>query len=418
MAQGVPQLCPSCGIMLQTNQRWCARCGLDMASLPSMPTQSSVPAVSQPGFQPPTTPPTTPPTISPASIPQTSPFTVQGQVAPPQQYQQPPQSFAQSSLPPRADQPTAPQTPAVSAPSQQKRSMGRVMLPLALLSIIVLVVVGYFGAALLGIHIGPTTQPTITSTGINVTATYANVAVTVQKVQQAQSFSDDPDVGSDGAVRLFLLAQNKTEVPVNLPYDSIAHIILPGGKVVAPSYVRANIGVPPGATKQSMLDFAVPFDAKVGQLALRLGGAEDATIDIPLRAGADLTGYVPKMTQLRGTWQYLGLDWSLVSATTQLSIDGKQAARNMYYVTITLKVDNTLAQTAISGSPYDYIRLKAGSATVTASEATLPVSFAAGARGQTGTVTFLIPQNVPALTLIMMPQKQGGFDQASQDFQL
>jgi hypothetical protein len=415
MAQGVPQLCPRCGTVLQTNQRWCARCGLDMASLPSMPpqpmpAQPSVPPISQPGFQP----LTNPPTISPASIPQTPPFTVQGQMAPPQQYQQP----AQSALPPRAGQPDAPQTPAVSAPSQQKRSMGRVMLPLALLLIIVLAVVGYFGATLLGIHIGPTTQPTITSTGINVTATYANVAVTVQKVQQAQSFSDDPDVGSDGAVRLFLLAQNKTEVPVNLPYDSIAHIILPGGKVVAPSYVRANIGVQPGATKQGMLDFAVPFDAKVGQLALRLGGAEDATIDIPLRAGADLTGYVPKMTQLRGAWQYLGLDWSLVSATTQLSIDGKQAARNMCYVTITLKVDNTLVQTAISGSPYDYIRLKAGSATVTPSEATLPVSFAAGARGQTGTVTFLIPQNVPTLTLIMMPQKQGGFDQASQDFQL
>jgi hypothetical protein len=415
MAQEVPQPCPRCGTTLLVNQRFCARCGLDRALLPPqpMPSQFAAPPISQPGFNPPSNPSTYPST----SMSQTPPAAMQEHVVVPQQYQQPPQVFAQNPSV-HFEQSNAPNTPAAAMPSRGARRRRRVLLPLALLVLVLLAAVGYFGATMLGIHIGPTTQPTITSTGINATAVYADVDVTVQKVQRSQSFLDDPDAGSDGVARLFLLAQNKADVPVNLPYDSISHLVLPGGKVVAPSYVRASIGLQPGASKTGMLDFAVPVDTKVEQLVLRLGGANDATMDIPLQTGADMTGYAPKITPLSGSWQYLGLDWSLVSATTQLSMDGKQASRDMHYITVMLKVDNTLVQTAISGSPYDYIRLKAGKATLLPVEATLPVSFAAGVRGKTGTVTFLIPQNATSLTLIMVPQKQGGFDQASQDFRL
>ncbi len=454
MAQMVPQLCPRCGAELLPEQRFCARCGLDRATLPPMAPQPSpftTSPISQPGLPPSSNAPVSfsapggpisqagpsfdapmpfsapggpisqpgleapvnvPPSFPP-QIPQTPPV-LQGNMMPPQY--QPPQAPGQ--IYQSTQQPIAPDTPAVAVTSPRKRRRVSVLLPLALLLIVVLAVVGYFGGAMLGIHIGPATQPTITSTSINATATYADVDVTVQKVQRAQSFLDDPNVGADGAIRLFLLEESKAPVPVNLPYDSMAHLILPDGQAVTPSYVGASIGLQPGASKTGRLDFAVSMDAKLDQLALRLGGADDAPVDIPLRAGADMNGYAPKVTQLGGAWEYLGLNWSLVSATTQLSMDGKQAAKNMQYMTVTLKVDNTLAQTAIAGSPYDYIRLKTGGATLVPAEATLPVSFQMGARGQSGTVTFLVPQNATAFTLIMVPQKQGGFDQASQDFHL
>jgi hypothetical protein len=91
----------------------------------------------------------------------------------------------------------------------------------------------------------------------------------------------------------------------------------------------------------------------------------------------------------------------------------------MRYITATLSVDNTLSQEAITGSPYTYVRLKAGNALLSPQATTLPVSFATGETGKTGTVTFLAPQNSSTFTLVLQPQGQNsGFDPASTDFQL
>jgi hypothetical protein len=116
--------------------------------------------------------------------------------------------------------------------------------------------------------------------------------------------------------------------------------------------------------------------------------------------------------------QYLGLDWTLVNATSQLSVDGRQASKGMRYVTITLKVSNTLSQVVIAGSAYDYARLKAASMTVAPVNTTLPVSFEAGASGKTGTITFLAPQNATTMTLVFTSKSNSGFDQASADIQV
>jgi hypothetical protein len=90
----------------------------------------------------------------------------------------------------------------------------------------------------------------------------------------------------------------------------------------------------------------------------------------------------------------------------------------MRYVSMTLKVNNTLSQTAIPGSAYDYMRVKAGDTTATPLHTTLPVSFEGGASGKTGTITFLVPQNATTFTLILLAQPQSGFDQATKNFQL
>lgn len=410
MAQGFPRFCPRCGAATVPSQRLCARCGLDLA--PWLPQQAPQPS-SQPGFQQPSQPgfqqPSQPGFQQPSqpgfqSPPQVDFDATWSQPAPDQQpFAQPP--YAGYNAPP-------------SAPVQAPRK-SRGMLRLVIVLLLLLAVLG--GAGYLALHfldVANSTQPAITASSINSTVTYAGVTMSILKVEQSQRFLDDPNSATDGMVRVHLQADNKTTVPMNLTYSTIATLSLPGGKVLTPTYVKGNIGVAPGATQASIVDFAVPTDTKVNRLVLELGSANEAQVAVPLTAGANLTQYAPKTTNLNGTFQYLGLNWSLVNAITQFSIDGKQATKGMHYVTVTLNISNTLAQTAISGSPYDYIRLKAGNITANPVDTTLPVSFAAGATGKTGTVTFLVPQDATNLTLILLAQPQSGFDQATKDFQL
>ncbi len=382
---------------------------------------------SQPGYQP--SQPGFPPQSRPTSEPgiQTRPEPIPGQAAFQPYSRQPSQPGfdATWSQPPSNYTPLAQSAPAgynnynapPAAPVQLSRRGGKWRLIIILL--VLLILLG--GAGYLALHyldVANKTQPAITAASINSTVTYAGVTMTILKIEQSQRFIDDPNSATDGMVRVHLQAQNKTAVPVNLMYNTIATLVIPGGNVLTPTYVKGNIGVAPGKTQTSIVDFAVPIATKVNQLVLRLGAQDEAQLDIPLMPGANLAQYTPRTTNLTGTFQYLGLNWSLVNATTQYSIDGKQASQGMYYVTVTLNVTNTLSQTAISGSPYDYIRLKAGNTTATPVDTTLPVSFAAGANGKTGTVTFLVPQNAAKLTLILLAQPQSGFDQATEDFQL
>jgi hypothetical protein len=296
---------------------------------------------------------------------------------------------------------------------------------LVLLVILIFIGIGaYITAGLLGLHLpgfrssnssNSGTQPPVTTQRVNATVTYAGVAITILSVQQSQSFSDDPDTATTGMVRLHIQEQNKTTTRVSWVYNDIAHLILPGGKNLAPIFVQAKIGIAPGATQQGFLDFAVPTSAKIGQLILRLGAANEAQMDIPLTAHANVSKYAPKTINPDGQMTYLGLNWTLVSATSQGSIAGQQAGKNMSYIIVTLKVDNTLSQEAIPGSAFDYIRLRAGSATASPKDTTLPVSFDRGEMGKTGTVTFLMPQGSAVFTLILL--SQGGSAAASTDFQ-
>jgi hypothetical protein len=287
------------------------------------------------------------------------------------------------------------------------------------LLLILLVLAGGSFAALGIFGRGNAAQSAVTSSTVNTVVTYAGVTMTVQKVEQAQNFTDDPNSAVDGMLRVHLQAQNNTQVPVNLMYNTIARLVVPGGKTLSPTYVKANVGVAPGVTRTAILDFAVPTDTKARLCTLRLGASDEAQLDIPLTPGANMSRYAPTTSRSSGaTFQYLGLNWSLVSATSQLSIDGKQASKGMHYVNVTLMVNNTLSQTAIPGSAFAYMRLKTGSTTATPVATTLPVSFDAGANGKTGTVTFLVPQNATAYTLILLAQPQSGFDQVTQDFRL
>ena len=388
MAQVYPRFCPRCSAPAVPGQSFCANCGLTMSPAPQITADAPNPQPS--------------PQFPPVSMPS----------QPEQQPGQPPPSW-------RITGSSAP----ISAPSHppRRKSFGRTGLALVLLLLLVFIGTGcYLGAIALGFRLpgflgGNVTQPPVTTSQINSTVTYAGVDLTVLTAQQSQSFINDPNTTSTGMVRLNIQEQNKTAVKVNWLYNDSARLLLPGKTLVAPVYVQARAGIAPGVTQKSVLDFAVPINDKINQLTLRLGAANESQLDIPLTGHADLGKYNPQSVHLNGQMLYLGLNWTLVKATSQLSVAGQQASKGMIYVIVTLKVDNPLSQQAIPGSPFDYARLKAGTTTASPKYTGLPVSFATGETGQTGTITFLAPQSSKSFTLILLPQ--GGAAQATIDFQ-
>lgn len=312
----------------------------------------------------------------------------------------------QSSL--QTQMPSMVQTP----PLLQMRSQGgKRVSPRLVLVVGLIVVLGglVFGIVAIFLALRTPSQSAITTTTLGTTVNYAGVDVTVVNAQQSQLFLDDPNSRSDGMLRLHLHAQNITSVPINLPYETITHVTLPGGKVVGPTYVKFNEHMAPNATGSGLVDFAVPQNVPVSQVVFHLGSVEEAQLDIPLNGRANVDQYASKTVHPNQPLSYYGLNWTLTDASLQFHIDGHQASKGMRYLILTLKVNNPLFQTAIPGSPYDYVQLTANNAAIPLVNTTLPVSFDGGASGKGGTVTFLVPQDAPSFVLTLSNPAVDGF---------
>jgi hypothetical protein len=307
-----------------------------------------------------------------------------------------------------------------SAPQKKKRMGRRELMVLLVLLLLVLGAIVYAFAGLLGLALPGfvSIQPSITTTAINASVPYAGVNITLLNVQQSQNFLNDPTSNSNGMVRLNLQERNPTDVSVVWNYGAIAHLMMPSKPLISPAYVNSIVKVAPGASQKSVVDFAVPVTTPPSQLTFVLGAPNEAQMRIPLRRNADVSKYQPKTTNLNAQMLYFGLNWTLTSATSSLSIQGQQATKGMRFVTLLLKVDNPLSQIAITGSPYEYMRLQYANRSAQPEHATVPVAFPVGAVGVPGTVSFRVPQQISAFTLILIPQKNDNGDQSSTEFHL
>src|SRR2546425_8662998 len=294
MAQILPRFCPRCGAPTVAGQPICARCGVDMVARLDDPNVQTIQ-----GEEPAT-----------VSLP------VPGTSAPP------------------AGSPETAYQPMFTAP--KKRRFNRTGCLLVCLLLLLLIAGSYIGVGFLGYHFpgfgGNSSQPSITTMPINTIITYAGVDITILNAQQSESFIDDPNTSTTGMVRLHLQEQNKTGILVSWVYANMARLIVHEKDSIAPAYVQAKIGVAPGVTQTSFVDFAVANDIKISQMILRLGAANEAQMDIPLTGKADLSQYAPKTTSLNDQMSYLGLDWTLTQAITSYSIDGQQASKGMWFI--------------------------------------------------------------------------------------
>jgi hypothetical protein len=255
---------------------------------------------------------------------------------------------------------------------------------------------------------GPVTVP------LNLKFTYSSVDITLVSVQQASSFPDDSST-SQGGVRVATKESNSTTNNVSYSYGDIVRLVMPDGSIIAPSNEKSFEAPAAGVSQDNWIDFAVTSqNIDLSKLILRYGSATESQMNIPLTSNADLSKYQPKTVTPNSTFQYAGMNWTLVSATESLSANGQQATTGMVYVTVTLKAVNSSANN-FSGYPGDYMRLQSGDSKSPPSNFTFPTSVASQSTG-TGVVSFLIPQGGTSFTLLMLAQSS--VNAASVNFQL
>lgn len=261
-------------------------------------------------------------------------------------------------------------------------------------------------------------QAPIRSVSLHIPLTYAGLNITLLNAQQAQNFLDDPYTVNTGMVRLHLQERNITTSLITWNYTQSARLLVPGQPALAPVYVRSAGKAAPGATQTSLLDFAVPDDTPIRSMGFQLGLPDEAQLLIPFISQANLSQYQPQTLPQQRSTIYFGLRWLLTSSTTSLSIPDQQATKGMEFLTFTMIINNMLSQKTITGSPFDYARVKIAGNTFSPVDTTLPVSFASGRMGNTGTLTFLIPQKSTSGTFLLLPQDPDGNGQASVHFSL
>ncbi len=265
---------------------------------------------------------------------------------------------------------------------------------------------------------GPTTQSPITTVNINQSVTYSGVNITIESVQQSTAFLDDSSTRTNGAIRVKIKETNNSGQNGGYFYNDIAHLILPDKSSVALSSSMHFDAPATGIVRENWLDFAAPTSDKIAQMTLILGTSQDAQINIPLTGKANLSAFQDKKVNLNMPISYQGLNYTLQSASETLSIAGKQANAGMRYVTLAFKVDDSSSKDANIGSTQDYMRLKAGGITNSPANSTLPIFIKANTSGATGTVSFLMPENNTAYTLIFLAVQGYSNVQINTDFKI
>ncbi len=437
MSQMSERHCPTCGISITADQRFCTNCGTILEAPPQPPSQYGAQQQSQ-------------------SYPypqQTPPYAQQQQQLP--SYAQAPQQ----QVPPYMQQAPQQQSPIAEAfgalgllfllrgfggrrfagyrPQRQRSSCCGCLVLLVVLFLCLGVPSLYYASTTsfknifnknvskgLNFSSGSnsnssiTTQPTITTAQINQTVTFAGVEITIVSAQQSQAFLDDSSSSTTGMVRLNLKEDNKSTSSARYIYSDEARLILPDKTSVAPVNEQQFGGPDGGVSRTNWLDFPVPTSVQISQLTLQLGSDKEAQESIALTGKADLAPYQPKTAQLKVATQYAGLTWTITSATRSLSFKGQQAQKGMQYVNVTLKVDNPTLQT-FRGYYGDYLRLKSGDVTsAPTGDATLPLGFDAGSSGTTGDVIFLMPSGSTSYTLIFLKNTYTNYNEATANFQV
>jgi len=241
-----------------------------------------------------------------------------------------------------------------------------------------------------------------TTTQLNETVNYAGVDITILNAQQASSFSDDNNSSTNELVRLNLNEKAGSAVGSFL-YGDVMRLVLPDKTTIVPSRAQSDIGPDQGTTRKNWIDFTVPTNIKIDQLALLLGTDKEAQMSVPLSSGANLSAYQLKTASPNTSIQYDGLAWTITSVTLAWNYDGHQADKGMRYVIVQFRIDNPTSNQFTSGFPEEYMRLKSGGATsAPAGNSTLPITVPANSSGAMGVVAFQVPEGSTAYTLILL----------------
>jgi hypothetical protein len=252
---------------------------------------------------------------------------------------------------------------------------------------------------------------------LNLKFTYSSIDLTLVSVQQASSFSDDSST-SQGGVRISMKESNPTTRGAPYAYGDVVRLVLPDASIVPPSNEKNFEAPAAGVSQDNWIDFAVTEQSiDLSKLVLRFGASSENQMNIPLVPNADLSKYQPKTVTPNTTFRYIGMSWTLTSATESLSANGQQAKAGMIYIVVTLKAVNS-SGSDFGAYPGDYIRLKSGDTTAAPADFTFPIGVASQATGM-GTFSFTVPQGSTSFTLLMLGrQTSPPINAASATFQI
>lgn len=396
--------CPQCGTPVSPGQRFCSNCGATTDAGYSAPT--SMASSSDPYPQNPEAAAPPPP---PESL-----------------YTQPVQQFSYYPAPPQ---------PAPSYARPQKDStksvLGQIGCGMLLLILLIVGVCGgvsylgynwikslgssasthttaYSSTTTGGSGSGTTTTAAATSLNINQQVTYASDKITIKSVQEgagtSSTFADDASAtNAPVVVRLNIHEVNPTTSTIYLNYSNSAHLVVPGNSTAQYITAQQNSILNQGVSQDNWLDYQLSSNVAIDQLTLQLGTTDEAQMTIPLTGKADLSAYTLKTIKPNTTFQYAGMNWTLTTVTSNWSAGGQQAKSGQRYVVVTLNLSNPTANYYYF-SASSVTRLQGGSVTNAPKDSSGPSAVAGGATNQSETVTFLAPQNVSSLNLIMLAQ--------------
>lgn len=257
----------------------------------------------------------------------------------------------------------------------------------------------------------------------NLVVTYSSDQITFNSVQQADKFTDDT-LSTFGEhpnyVRINFKEQQTSQNSSYFGYTEAFHLVLPDKSVVAAQRAENFSGPQQAEIRDNWVDFPTSAKVDLSQLVLRLGGADEAQMDIPLKSGADVSKYQPKTINPNTPFKYAHLDWTLQSATQSLYFAGKQAKTGQVYITVNLKADNhSNYEVWLFGS---FVHLKANGNSLSPdlySEAKGFDDMQPGTTNHQGTVTFLTqPTSDGKYTLDFLPDQENSWPEQNVNFQI
>jgi len=412
MAQQFNRSCPKCDAPLEPGQRFCSNCGSIVEPSAYQPTELTPNSASSPADMGTYLEPPPPPEGS-------------YELQPPESYQSPQMGYQ----------------PPPSYARPQKDSSGKVLgqIGCGVLAIILLAVAicggaGYFVYHAISSNVNKASQTTSYTTGntggnntndvtptlappttspVNATVKYADVDMTIVDVKQAGGFPDETNSSSSSViVRIDLKEMNKTDRASNYYYGDVMRLIMPDGTSATPFNAKYISGPDASVSRTDWVDFPATSNVDASKLTLQLGKADEAQIDVPLTGNPDVTKYQPKTINPNKSTSYVSTNWTLLSATAQLSGNNQQAPKGQMFVILTLRIDNNSGQ-SFSGYPGDYVRLQTGDTKASPESESLPLGAAAGQTNQRGNVLFLVPQGSTNFTLLLLASTSTGATQQS-----
>jgi hypothetical protein len=237
------------------------------------------------------------------------------------------------------------------------------------------------------------TPAPITTFKIGRSAPYAGLDMTVVDAQYATSFDDDLIHSGTAIVRLNMHITNDTSTQIDVVYYTIARLLAPGHKMLAPTNVQLSVGPKPGTSETGWIDFAVSQTMQLKTLSLQLGSAPDGEllVKIPFSGSFNAAQYGDRVLRPDAEFDYTyngyTLNYHLTSLEIREAYQGTQVRAGQRFYIFNFQVDNQTGVDVSPGFGFDYMRMVAGSYGNTPVDNTLPSTFKNG-KTATGRVVF------------------------------